>query len=100
MEWYRNLIANPKYRWWIIIGSLIYILSPIDISPDFIPIFGQIDDAVVVGLLVAELVAFLKERSSKLKDKDIDTSATTETKSAEVKTVDVNAVTVDDQAAQ
>lgn len=41
---YSNAIRNPKYRNWIILGTLIYVLSPIDISPDIFPLAGQIDD--------------------------------------------------------
>ena len=36
-------------------ATLLYLISPIDISPDFIPIVGWIDDAVVASFLVAEL---------------------------------------------
>jgi uncharacterized membrane protein YkvA (DUF1232 family) len=32
--------------------SIIYLLSPIDFIPDFIPFFGYIDDIVVVPLLL------------------------------------------------
>ena len=32
--------------------SIIYLLSPIDLIPDFIPFFGYIDDIVVVPLLL------------------------------------------------
>jgi uncharacterized membrane protein YkvA (DUF1232 family) len=32
--------------------SVIYLLSPIDLIPDFIPFFGYIDDIVVVPLLL------------------------------------------------
>ena len=53
--WYRNTLSNPKYRWWIILGTLAYLVSPFDISPDMFPIIGQIDDVAIVGLLVAEL---------------------------------------------
>lgn len=38
--------------WWSIsavVASLIYVLSPIDLIPDFIPIIGFIDDAAVVA---------------------------------------------------
>jgi len=39
---------------WLIIasigGTLLYVLSPIDLIPDFIPFFGYLDDAVVFGL--------------------------------------------------
>lgn len=53
--WYRDTIRNPKYRLWIVAGTLAYLLSPIDIAPDFLPIAGQLDDVAIVALLVAEL---------------------------------------------
>ncbi len=54
-NWYRNSIRNPKYRWWIVLGTLAYLFSPIDIAPDFIPIAGQIDDIALVTLMVVEV---------------------------------------------
>jgi uncharacterized membrane protein YkvA (DUF1232 family) len=68
-NWYRNAIRNPKYRWWIILGTLIYLVSPIDISPDFIPIAGQIDDFMLATLLVTELSQlFLDKFKSRQQD--------------------------------
>lgn len=61
-KWYRNLIRNPKYRWWIIGGSLIYLLSPLDISPDIFPVVGWIDDGIIATLLVAEVSQLLLDR--------------------------------------
>jgi uncharacterized membrane protein YkvA (DUF1232 family) len=61
-DWYRNLIRNSKYRWLIIAGTLLYLFSPIDILPDVIPLLGQIDDTVVLGLLVAEISSLLMDR--------------------------------------
>ncbi len=66
-NWYRNLVSNPKYRWWVIGASLLYVISPIDIAPDFIPFIGQIDDAVVITLLAAELAQVLKDRNAAIK---------------------------------
>src|SRR6187200_2175776 len=38
----------------ILVGVTIgYLLSPIDLIPDFIPILGAIDDLVIVPLLIA-----------------------------------------------
>jgi uncharacterized membrane protein YkvA (DUF1232 family) len=35
--------------------SLAYLFDPFDIIPDYIPLFGYIDDAAVFGLLVAAI---------------------------------------------
>lgn len=61
-NWYRDSIRNPKYRWWVILASAAYLVSPIDISPDVFPIIGWIDDGIIAGLLVAELSQILLER--------------------------------------
>jgi uncharacterized membrane protein YkvA (DUF1232 family) len=73
--WYKNLVANPKYRWWVIGGSLLYVLSPIDIAPDFIPLIGQIDDAIVITLLATELAQVLKDRNATIKAKKAASAA-------------------------
>ncbi|MBD0335493.1 MAG: DUF1232 domain-containing protein [Cyanobacteria bacterium Co-bin13] len=60
-SWYGQTIHHPKYRWFLVAGTLLYLLSPIDISPDFIPIIGWIDDSVVAVLLVTELAEILRD---------------------------------------
>ena len=37
------------------IGALIYFISPIDLIPDFIPVVGYVDDAAVIGFVVASV---------------------------------------------
>ena len=54
-SWYKQTIRHPKYRWFLIGGTLLYLVSPIYIAPDFIPIIGWIDDAAIATLLAAEL---------------------------------------------
>ncbi|MBD0303903.1 MAG: DUF1232 domain-containing protein [Tolypothrix sp. T3-bin4] len=92
-NWYRNTIRNPKYRWWMILGTLLYIFSPIDIAPDFIPIIGQLDDIAILSLLVAEVSQVLIESAKSRKSTTVasDTASTSETSD---KTVDVDAVSV------
>ena len=43
------------------IFSIIYLLSPIDLIPDFIPFFGYIDDLVVVPLLLNLAIRLLPD---------------------------------------
>ena len=38
-----------------------YLLSPIDLIPDFIPILGWVDDAIVIPLLVSLIVRMLPQ---------------------------------------
>ena len=89
-NWYRDIVANPKYRWWVIGGTLLYVLSPIDIIPDVFPIIGQIDDAVVITLLATEIASLLKDRNANMKQKRSDQSAADQS----AQSVDVNAVEV------
>ncbi|MBE9118728.1 DUF1232 domain-containing protein [Lusitaniella coriacea LEGE 07157] len=60
-QWYRQTLRHAKYRWLIIAGTLIYLISPIDIAPDFIPIIGWIDDAIIATMLATELSQLLVE---------------------------------------
>jgi uncharacterized membrane protein YkvA (DUF1232 family) len=40
----------PERSFLIVISAMIYFVSPLDVIPDWIPILGYIDDALVVGL--------------------------------------------------
>ncbi len=93
--WYRNIIRNPKYRWWVILGTLIYILSPFDIAPDFIPIVGEIDDVLLLTLLVSEVSGIVID-GLKAKKGQVDTAAnnTDEATNSTSNTIDVDASTV------
>ena len=61
-SWYRSMIRNPQYRWWIVLGTLAYLWSPIDILPDIFPIIGWIDDGLLATLLVSEISQLVLSR--------------------------------------
>ena len=84
--WYRNVLRNPKYRWWVIIGTIVYLVSPVDIAPDFIPVLGQIDDLVLLTLLVSEVSGLVID-SWKAGKGDVESTSTDNT-------VDVDGISV------
>ncbi len=88
-DWYRNAIRHPKYRWWVMLGTIIYLISPIDIAPDFIPILGQLDDVMIAGLLFTEISQMM---IAKLQTRQANKNVATENANSE--TVDVDAETV------
>ncbi|MCP6760577.1 MAG: YkvA family protein [Fischerella sp. CENA71] len=97
-NWYRGLIRNPKYRWWVILGTLLYFVSPFDIIPDIFPIVGEIDDVFLLTLLVTEVSGLVIEGFKARRgtvDTNVDTQAANTTQdSTSGTTVDVDAVSV------
>lgn len=91
-NWYRNSLRNPKYRGWIIVGTLAYLFSPFDLSPDLFPIVGQIDDLALLTLFVSEISQILIEG---YQQRQVPTQSATPTPDT-TETVDVDAVSVQD----
>ena len=88
-NWYRDTLRNPKYRWWVVLGTLAYIVSPFDLAPDFFPIAGQIDDLVLLTLLFTEVYTLGNEWiESRKKPQEVADNTGADT-------VEVNAVSVD-----
>ncbi|MFB2892823.1 YkvA family protein [Aerosakkonemataceae cyanobacterium BLCC-F50] len=97
-NWYRGTIRNPKYRWWLVLGTLAYLFSPIDIAPDFIPIVGWIDDAAITALLVSEVsqifIDYVKLRQGQ-QPSEVADNAAEGNKSVDDTVVEVKAVSVE-----
>ena len=66
---------HPLSAWAIaaIIGAIIYVVSPIDAVPDFIPVAGWLDDGAVVAVAVKALEevikAYIKYKREKINNK-------------------------------
>src|SRR3954468_13836547 len=46
----------PRRRKLLLIGVVAYLALPFDLVPDFIPVAGQLDDAILVALVLRHLV--------------------------------------------
>ena len=42
--------------------TVVYALSPIDFVPDFIPVFGYLDDVILLPMLVALTIKFIPDK--------------------------------------
>jgi uncharacterized membrane protein YkvA (DUF1232 family) len=52
---FRRLLADgrvPRRRKLLLVGVIAYLAIPFDLVPDFIPIAGQLDDAIIVALVL------------------------------------------------
>jgi len=61
LSWYRNTIRHPKYRWWLVVGTVVYLLNPFDFVPDMLPLVGWVDDSLITTVLVAEVAQVMSQ---------------------------------------
>ena len=55
----RRLIGDPRIprsRKFVLLFGVAYLAMPIDLIPDFLPVIGQIDDAIVLALMLRYLL--------------------------------------------
>ncbi len=55
---------TPLFLKFATIATLVYLLSPIDIVPEFIPGLGFLDDLIIVPMLVSWIVARLPQNNA------------------------------------
>ena len=56
---FRRLLGDPRIprRRKVVLGVLLaYLVMPIDLVPDFIPVAGQLDDAIIVVLVLRSVL--------------------------------------------
>lgn len=68
----RTPLATKVFPW----AALLYLLVPLDIVPDFIPLLGQLDDIGIVLLLVSIAMKVVpkglwQEHDEKVERKDV-----------------------------
>ncbi|MFQ4136572.1 YkvA family protein [Nodosilinea sp. PGN35] len=93
MNWYRKLLRNSRYRWVVLLGTLVYLVSPIDIAPDAIPILGWLDDGLIATIAITEISQILLDRKRNLRQaqEPITTASAVDTGET---VIDIDAVAV------
>lgn len=62
MKVYQLVLKDPRVPWpskWLLGLAMGYLLSPIDLIPDFIPVLGHVDDLIIVPILLALALKFI-----------------------------------------
>ncbi len=55
----RRLVADrsiPRRTRWLVWALLAYLVSPIDLIPDFVPVVGYADDAIITSLVLRHVI--------------------------------------------
>ena len=60
-DYFKGEFDISKVNLAIIIGCIIYVISPIDAAPDFIPFVGWLDDGTVVAFVLASISSIIEE---------------------------------------
>ena len=56
---FKDLIRDPRVprgSKWLLVAGAIWVASPIDLIPEFIPVLGPLDDAVVAALILRHVL--------------------------------------------
>ncbi len=48
----------PRRHRAVLVGGVAYVASPVDVAPDFLPVVGRLDDAMVLAAAVAWVLHF------------------------------------------
>ena len=51
----------PKSSKMIVVGALSYLIFPVDLIPDFIPVVGLVDDASVIAAAVFKIIQHIDD---------------------------------------
>ncbi|NCB38998.1 MAG: DUF1232 domain-containing protein [Erysipelotrichia bacterium] len=58
----RQLLARPMLQFVLFFITVIYVVSPIDVVPDIMPLVGWLDDLAVFLAQISAFVVYLQEK--------------------------------------
>ena len=91
---YRKALKHSKYRWLVVLGTVFYLVNPLDLSPDVIPVLGWIDDGLIVSLLVTEMGQLMSEQIARKRSGSSDAVTEVVDELDDIPTITVDAVAV------
>ncbi len=77
LSYYRALAMHPtvpRLSRWLLAGAVAYLVAPIDLIPDFIPIIGHLDDIVIVPSMVWLALSLVPRETKDRIRRDLATS--------------------------
>jgi len=90
IQGYRRLLTHPQYGIWVFFASLLYLVSPIDISPDLIPFVGQIDDVALIMLMASAATQWLGQKFFQAEATESPAAGNDASDTVDVKAVEVD----------
>lgn len=58
----KALLARPGVQLMVFVFTVLYVVSPVDVIPDVMPLIGWMDDAAVFLAQLASFVIYLKHK--------------------------------------
>lgn len=83
-KFYHQKFQNPETRPIVIFCTILYILSPIDLIPLFVPFFGIVDDLLLFVMFSVEMFIWLTSRKKIKKQTETETETKSEIIDAKV----------------
>ena len=71
---FRRLLADdrvPRSRKLLLVPLLLYLVTPFDLVPDFIPVVGALDDAIAVALVLRFVLRSAGQAAMQRQDLDV-----------------------------
>lgn len=63
-----------KWNMSVVVGTILYVVSPVDAVPDLIPVLGWLDDVTIVGYAITKLSDEMRRYLTETNKKTVQTA--------------------------